>query len=86
MSISNLNIVMGRIMAATASSPIAVFREEGGKFNAIFAATATFIPFVHKHRNSFVGVYYKDSPIADLTDLVAEANSVASPRAEEDIS
>ncbi len=60
MSIATIQVIMGRINAATEDSPIAVFTcEEKGKLNAVFAGTHITQKRIQQGDLTYVGSFYK---------------------------
>lgn len=88
MSVSSVEVIMGRIQSASKESPIAVFTTRTGfLFNAVFANTVATQALIQKGTQRLVGVYDQTAPMEvvrqRLINLVkkAEASSVASDAA-----
>ena len=60
MSLCNSLILMGRIAVATSSSPIAVFTNSPGRFDAVFAATVTAKKRIAEQPKELIGIYTRD--------------------------
>lgn len=76
MSISTVEIIMGRIESATENSPIAVFKleEKCGKLNAVFGDTVITQQQIKSGHKDLIGVFHKGMDlIAVKRQLQAEA-------------
>lgn len=76
MSVSSINVIMGRIASATEASPIAVFGlpEKCGKLDAVFGATAI------SQRNAktsphFIGMFHNKMKRDEVMKRLLEASS-----------
>lgn len=66
MSISTVEIIMGRIESATDKSPIAVFRlaKKCGKLKAVFGATAITQQQINSGHKDLIGVFHKSMDLS----------------------
>ncbi|NKI17418.1 hypothetical protein HCU74_08310 [Spongiibacter sp. KMU-166] len=79
MSVSSVDVILGRIRSAPAESPIAVFTNRSGYLlNAVFANTVATQGLIHGHCPRLVGVFDHRSPI----DAVARQLNAVSGNAE----
>lgn len=60
MSISTVNVIMGRVSVATPDSPIAVFIEPSGDLNACFGATIRTKKQIADKHPGLVGVFHNE--------------------------
>ncbi len=76
MTVSAIHVIIGRIAVATVASPIAVFCNENGSLDAIFAATITGQRRVRTSRG-FVGVFDQSQDRTEVFKILHAAKRQA---------
>lgn len=71
MTISSVDVIMGRIHTAMYDSPIAVFKSKG-KLDAVFAATAKTQNRIKSGDVNLIGVYNGTMKQKDIRDTLLE--------------
>ena len=74
MSISTVDMIIGRIKLATAESPISVFRcHVPGRLNAVFSNTVLTRKMVASGGYGYVGTFTRDDNLIDLKSKLITA-------------